>query len=397
MKKMLLMLLCGSFLGANAQVTYNGNARTGFGGVVGNGSIVINDDGTDVTFNFNRPVGPAFNDILVIYIDSKSGGFTNTATLNDQEDGGRQAVSGVGGDGRSTVNFPSGFAADYGIAWGNFGFVLFELAAGGNNSLIFKSFVGNQNTATVPKTDLGITGPVTFRLVGTYTAPSGYRSNELLVEDIGNGTADANGNFGTNPITLTQSFGYPASVLSTRLERFSGLRVASGVQLQWQVTCTGRFARFELQRSTDGQHFETVHAQTETAERCRYPFDFTDKLAGSGRLLYRLKVTSDAGQTSYSGVAIIKAAGQRLLPVEANVYPTLVSGQAQLMLSLAQPGQVSLRMVNTQGAVVSSQQINGLAGTQALTLPVQTLAAGVYTIQVWQAGQQPVVTRFVKQ
>ena len=97
------------------QVTYNGNGNTGFGDVMGNGNFSISDDGTEVTITFTK--GPSdFNDALVIYIDSESGGFDNTSGFTDTGDELRQAISGYDGTDRSTVNFSAGFEADHVIA-----------------------------------------------------------------------------------------------------------------------------------------------------------------------------------------------------------------------------------------------------------------------------------------
>lgn len=100
-----------------AQVTYSGNGNSGFGDVFGgSGNIQITDNGTQISFTLNKGLGD-LNNTMVIYIDSKSGGFSNTSTFTDTADGLRRGVSGFDGTNRSTVNFPAGFEADYAIAF----------------------------------------------------------------------------------------------------------------------------------------------------------------------------------------------------------------------------------------------------------------------------------------
>ena len=99
---------------AFAQVTYNGNGNTGFGGVLGTGDFNISETGTTITITFNKGSGD-FDNTLVIYIDSESGGFQNTGSFTDSGDELRRAVSGFDGTNRSTVNFPAGFEADFAI------------------------------------------------------------------------------------------------------------------------------------------------------------------------------------------------------------------------------------------------------------------------------------------
>jgi hypothetical protein len=148
----LLLLL---HLGASA-ATYSGNGNSGFGGPIGLGSLTLTDDGTTVSGTVNK--GPnGFDDVLVIYIDSVAGGFTDTSGFSDAGDGLRKAISGFdGGANRSLLTFPLGFKPDYAIAIGpaneNFG-GLRKLANGANNSMQFISSVnlnptGNNNSAT---------------------------------------------------------------------------------------------------------------------------------------------------------------------------------------------------------------------------------------------------------
>jgi PEP-CTERM motif len=194
-----LIIASGLFSEANA-TTYNGNGNTGFGGPLGTGSLTLSDNGTTVSGTFTRGSGN-FNDPLVIYIDSVSGGFNTTLNFNDQADSLRRSISGVGGFGRSTVNFASGFNADYAIALGvngpNFG-GLWSLANGNDNSLNFVASVNltpNNNTGassysfSFDLSQIGLTGGTgtPFNFVASVVAESGFRSNEAI------GASDAPG------------------------------------------------------------------------------------------------------------------------------------------------------------------------------------------------------------
>ena len=164
------------------------------------GSLTLTDDGTTVFGQVNK--GPnGFNDVLVLYLDTVAGGFADTSGFADGADGLRKAISGFdGGANRSLMTFAPGFLPDYAIALGpasdNFG-GLWQLANGGANSLNFINSVnlnptGNNNNPTytfsVPVAQLGIApnSGATFRLFGTYTSNSGFRSDEALAgNDVG--------------------------------------------------------------------------------------------------------------------------------------------------------------------------------------------------------------------
>src|SRR5882724_7347003 len=143
MKNNLKLVLAASLLSSlltTTAATYSGNGNSGFGGPIGLGSLTLTDNGTTISGTVNK--GPnGYNDVLVLYIDSVSGGFSDTSGFADGNDGLRKAISGFdGGANRSLLTMPSGFQADYAIALGpssdSFG-GLWQLANGGGNSLNF--------------------------------------------------------------------------------------------------------------------------------------------------------------------------------------------------------------------------------------------------------------------
>ncbi len=227
MKKLLTAAVMSAALssGAFAQITnnFNGNGNSGFGGVVGNSllEIVSLADGT-LNFTWTRGTDD-FNDALVIYIDSVAGGFGDTLSFNDQQDGLRQAISGASGgttgldaNTRSTVTFNTGFTADYAFA-ANTGFGgLWTLASGGNESLIFNTATGfaptGDNAAATYTwnfnvSDIGLTANSgeSFKFVGTYlNAGNSFRSDEAFGFDISGGNPGAGG-IGSYPNTIATS------------------------------------------------------------------------------------------------------------------------------------------------------------------------------------------------
>lgn len=212
------LLLCLGTSGRLEASDFAGNGATGFGGTVGLGSLKVSDDGTTLTGVITRG-GAAFNDNLVLYIDSQSGGFADTSGFADGADALRCAISGFdGGTNRSTLTFPSGFTADYAIALGpngaNFG-GLWSLANGGSNSLSFVTGVsltptGNGTAASysfsLPVSQLGLTpnSGASFRIIGTYVSSTGYRSNEALPGNV-TGTQGWNAFTASGPVTHVTS------------------------------------------------------------------------------------------------------------------------------------------------------------------------------------------------
>lgn len=212
-------------LAAHAQTsqTYNGNGLTGFGGVLGNGSLTVSStqsSATDgnITFTFN-PSGTFNNNDVVLYIDSVAGGLSDTSSLVDNGDPAREAISGYNanntnvtpnGPTRTQVNFAQGFGADYAISFQNNAAIgVFSVPSPGNNFLNFVTGQtptnGGPYTVTVTDAQLGLTPGGTFSFVGTLIDPNAaYRSNETLGTSVTTpGTAGDTPNAG---FTGTQTF-----------------------------------------------------------------------------------------------------------------------------------------------------------------------------------------------
>ena len=218
-----IALTTGAFAQTSTNQLYNGNGNSGFGGVIGTGTLNVSNNNTgNLAFTLTKGAG-GFNDAIVIYIDSTTGGFTDTLSFNDQGDPLRQGISGASGGStgidantRSIVTFNSGFTANFAIALNN-GFAgLWGLASGGNNSLPFitsanLSPTGTATSATytwnINVTDIGLTANSgeSFKFVGTYlNANNSFRSDEAFGFGISGGNP-GNGGIGSYPNTVATS------------------------------------------------------------------------------------------------------------------------------------------------------------------------------------------------
>jgi hypothetical protein len=208
-------LALGATASANTE-SYAGNGASGFGSEIGNGTLVLSDDGTNLTVTVERGSGN-FNDDAVLYIANGAGTFGDTSLFLDNGDPGRTAVSGanLGNPSQTVATFPSGFLADYAISTENTYMGLFGLAAGGNNSLNFitgASQSGSNTSAsysvTFPLSDIGITGGQTFQILGSLISTSAYRSNETFGASV-TVPGDGAGNAGfSQPQVFTSALSY---------------------------------------------------------------------------------------------------------------------------------------------------------------------------------------------
>ena len=197
--------------------TFNGNGATGFGGSAGTGSLTINDSLANISFTLNRGSGLHEN-VLVVYLDTQPGGFTDTSLFNDSADGGRTAISGAAGATRTTATFAPGFGADYALSIEN-GFIgVFDLNGGEPHTYLFGQGQSGDNAAasytlTLDAGQMNQIGIVpgsgeSFGFVGTLISGTAYRSNETIGQSTTVG-ADGAGNPGfSNPLTFTESLSF---------------------------------------------------------------------------------------------------------------------------------------------------------------------------------------------
>ncbi|MDX2115508.1 MAG: hypothetical protein SFZ24_07795 [Planctomycetota bacterium] len=215
--------------------TYNyAGAGTGFGGTVGNGSISLDSDATNLYVRFTA--GAGINDLVTIMIDSRAGGFTD-AQMDDQADGGRRAVSQLAN--AADDAFDPSFLVDFGLVLGNFGSVFFEATSGNTpGHLNFVSFDGSTSSPrdfTIPLATLGLAAGSQLKFFVAYTSDSGYMSNESIpayapLQNNGNpgfGDGQFGGTFGSPGIgnyNVFQVVPTPGAVALAGIAGLAGMR-----------------------------------------------------------------------------------------------------------------------------------------------------------------------------
>lgn len=197
MKKVILSTFAAAALavGTNAYAqlvtnNYAGNGNTGFGGAVGTGSLqIVNDNLGALNFTYTRGSSD-FNNAIVIYFDSITGGASSTSGFTDTGDGLRKAISGLDGANRSTLNFAAGFGADYAVALNN-GFAgVWSLSDPANFPFVTSANLlpasATQTEATytfsLNVSSIGMTAGSgqSFNFFTTYISETAFRSTEVF-------------------------------------------------------------------------------------------------------------------------------------------------------------------------------------------------------------------------
>ena len=230
---LMLFVSVGGSLGA----IYNGNGDSTFFGAVGHGSLALTDNGTTVSGTFTKGTTGDFLDVLVLFIDSKSGGFASTSGFTDSGSILTKAVSGIDGTGnRALANFATGFSADYAIALRPRSAAdpdqLFQLVNNGSHSRVGSvnlSPVGTGSSSTYTFSfnwsDIGLAGGsgASFKFESTYVGSTGSRSLESF--------ESLTGDVGWNSVTFNNFDTYVTAVpemTNPALAIFGGIVLGTG-------------------------------------------------------------------------------------------------------------------------------------------------------------------------
>lgn len=126
-------------------------------------------------------------------------------------------------------------------------------------------------------------------------------------------------------------------------------------QLQWTFAENRAAKNYEVQRSTDGVHFTTVHHQPNTRPNsASATYHFTDNnIAAQGqKLYYRVRV-------NFETTAIYSAVVRVQMPLQEglHIYPNPVQQDAHLWLAVGKRGTAQMRVLNIAGLEMWRQTV----------------------------------------
>jgi glucose/arabinose dehydrogenase len=167
-------------------------------------------------------------------------------------------------------------------------------------------------------------------------------------------------------VVATGGTALPVRLSNVQLRKESGYN-----EINWIASSEEDALYYRIQHSFNGSSFIETGKQTAGTNReGRYTFrHYTNSNAS---LFYRIAVEKRNGALVYSDVLRVPGEARN-----QQVYPTIVKGQS-LMLSAVAADRVVI--MNSQGAQVLEQNLNGFTGVKTIELPV--LAKGLYLVMI---------------
>ena len=225
----------------------------------------------------------------------------------------------------------------------------------------------------------GVTDPTKLRVA---------RWNGLLWADEGNG------DIGTVPLVSTlnvqAAFGLPftlasvdqlANSLPVTLTEFTGKEKDGDVELKWTTETEINNKYFDVERSLDGTHFESIGKVTGAGNTTlTQHYGLVDRTAANGVNFYRLKQVDYDGKFTYSQVVAVKVT--RINAV-LKVYPNPAISQITAEYKGFANTKVQVQLIDNYGrTIINSIQQPGISGRISLQLGSAVKSAGTYWLKM---------------
>jgi len=172
------------------------------------------------------------------------------------------------------------------------------------------------------------------------------------------------------------------ALLPVKLNDFSGKEISNQVQLNWQTGSEINSDAFIIERSTDGNTFNTiaqVNASGNTASQLNY--SYTDKNPVTGKNYYRLKMLDKDGYADYSKVIVINKIQTGFTGI--SLYPNPASNYIVVNHPFAGSNE-QLMVINQQGIMLQLKKIS--AGSFQTRIELPSMSKGTYQL-VWTNGK----------
>ncbi len=185
------------------------------------------------------------------------------------------------------------------------------------------------------------------------------------------------------------------AVLPIELIDFEGQVLDNANQLNWWTANEINADYFTLERSSDGFHFEAItQIEAKGNSTTTQAYEYIDTDIQTGDLYYRLVLTDEDGTQSIPHGVILLSRTSHPFAIES-IYPIPADDELQLIINAPDATNFQLKVYDYTGRLVMEQSESIFTGSNALTLPIQSMAPGTYILSIENENHQ-LIERFVK-
>ena len=191
---------------------------------------------------------------------------------------------------------------------------------------------------------------------------------------------------GTNSIVAANRFRLvfkPMTVvLPVTIRQVTAQPQTNNVMVGWKVENEINIARYEVERSVDGNSFNGVYTLTVNGVGgASSNYQWLDEQTVAGNNFYRIKAYDKNGEVNYS--YIVKVLMNKLSG-GFSIHPNPVTGNVVKLLMNDQPaGTYQITITNAAGQMVSSRSLLHTGGSSVNAIEINAeLATGIYQLEV---------------
>jgi hypothetical protein len=173
-----------------------------------------------------------------------------------------------------------------------------------------------------------------------------------------------------------------ADLLPVEITYFSAEKNKEQVDVSWQTASELNSSYYEIQRSSDGVHFETIATEAAAGfSNSLLNYSFVDENPLKGFNYYRLKEVDSDGRSQFSDIAVVDFyTGNTVLQLA--MYPNPVEESATLNFEMPEQGKAKIEVFDALGKVVYSNETYFGEGANSIALADLAIASGNYFVRV---------------
>ncbi len=186
-------------------------------------------------------------------------------------------------------------------------------------------------------------------------------------------------------------------VLPIKLESFVATTNNCKSILSWQIVNQNDLAKLQIEKSADGINFTTIETLEKTNNTKNWTTQFVDANPAKGNNYYRLLLIEKDGQKLNSPIATVKNNCNGEQANDLIVYPNPINNNIiNVFVANTIIGYADIKLVNHLGQNVFMQKVKTTETNTTVSLVIQSIANGTYTLFVINANGKVMQQKVVK-
>lgn len=179
------------------------------------------------------------------------------------------------------------------------------------------------------------------------------------------------------------SIGVSPNPLPVKLIQFSATIKTDDVLLRWTTASEINNDHFDIERSTDGKHFEKigeVQGSGNTTQKINYEYLDKDVNHSINKLFYYRLKQVDYNQTfDYSNTATVLFNATREEGIES-IYPNPIQDEVNILTNQKVGGNVKIKIMDMSGRIILQQEVKLSGGSNIIRIETNNLPKGSYLV-----------------